>query len=328
MNWSASGAFTSAIQTGAIMTKVRAVPAILVVVAVICLASDADARRWRYYGGDEDGNSNQTDTDDRRRGRDAEWPDSGLRRGGGAFTTIVDRLIRGCSQQGAEMQTWPFDSIVQIVNPDDIQRHALDQLRVVAKSTADALKSNCPRETPSAPTARFDAVEQAVDAAAEGFNTVQPALQTFYGTLDDEQKARLLRDMTAVSTQDKMDRRNRWRAYASADPKAEANQWGRMCELLTTALRGWPVREIERNVRLSETQRVAFYEFVTASLKAADTLVNSCPAETALTPVRRMDTMRNRLAAVRQAMVSIRPTLVRFYETLDNGQRVRFAAMS
>ena len=38
-------------------------------------------------------------------------------------------------------------------------------------------------------------------------------------------------------------------------------------------------------MRLSETQRVSFYELVTASLKAADMLTFTCPAETALTPV-------------------------------------------
>jgi hypothetical protein len=310
------------------MPKFGTLPALLVLVATICLASTADARRWRYYGGDDDSNSSYTDNEDRRRGREAGWPDSASRRGGGAFTAIVDRLIRGCAQQGAEMQNWPFDSIVQIVSLDDGQRDALEQLRAAAKSTADTLISSCPREIPSAPTARFDAVEQAVDAAVAGFSTVQPVLQAFYGTLDDEQKARLLRDMTAVSTQDKTDRRNRWRAYASAETKPDANQWGGLCEQLTATLRGWPLREIERNVRLSETQRVAFYEFVTASLKAADTLANSCPAETALTPVGRMDTMRKRLAAVRQATVAIRPTLVRFYESLDSGQKTRFAAMT
>jgi hypothetical protein len=311
------------------MPKLTVVPAIILIVAAVCFASNADARRWRYYGGgNNDRNSSQTESDDRRSGPDTERPDSGSRRGGGAFTAIVDRLIRGCSQQGADIQSWPFDSIAQVVNPDDSQREALDQLRIVAKSTADALKSNCPGDAPAAPAARFDAVGQAVDAAVEGFNSLQPALQAFYRTLDDEQKARLLRNMTVVRTQDKVDRRNAWRAYASADAKAEANQWGGMCELLTTVLRGWQVRDIERNVRLSEPQRVALYEFVTASLKAADTLVTSCPAENALTPVRRMETMRNRLTAVREAMVSIRPTLIRFYETLDNGQRTRFSAMS
>jgi LTXXQ motif family protein len=88
------------------------------------------------------------------------------------------------------------------------------------------------------------------------------------------------------------------------------------------------VRDIERGVRLSETQRVAFYELVTSSLRAADTLAGACPAETALTPAGRMEVLRARLAAVRAATTAIRPALVRFYEALDQGQKVRFASMS
>ena len=93
-------------------------------------------------------------------------------------------------------------------------------------------------------------------------------------------------------------------------------------------LRNWPVREIERDVRLSGPQRVAFYELVTASLKAADTLASACPAESALTPVGRMDAMRQRLAAMRAATAAIRPALVHFYEALDQGQKARVAGMS
>jgi hypothetical protein len=74
--------------------------------------------------------------------------------------------------------------------------------------------------------------------------------------------------------------------------------------------------------------RVAFYELVTSSLKAADTLASARPAESALTPVGRMDAMRQRLAAVRAATAAIRPALVHFYEALDQGQKVRFAGMS
>ena len=101
-----------------------------------------------------------------------------------------------------------------------------------------------------------------------------------------------------------------------------------MCEELATVLRSWPVREIERDVRLSSAQRVAFYELVTSSLKAADTLGGACPAETALTPVGRMEAMRQRLSAVRAATAAIRPALAHFYEALDQGQKLRFAGMS
>jgi hypothetical protein len=75
-------------------------------------------------------------------------------------------------------------------------------------------------------------------------------------------------------------------------------------------------------------QRVALYELVISSLKAADTLATAWPADTALTPVGRMETMRKRLAAVRAATAAIRPALMRFYEALDQGQKVRFAGMS
>jgi hypothetical protein len=155
-------------------------------------------------------------------------------------------------------------------------------------------------------------VEQGIAATLASFDTVEPALQAFYGALNDEQKARLYRDMAAPAAanaaattgsreaqherrgrRDYYSRRHRWRDDAAARQAAAREQqgaqrqaagpgWSRMCEELAAVLRNWPVREIERDVRLSGPQRVAFYEFVTSSLKAADTLGNACPAEAAL----------------------------------------------
>src|SRR5438094_823469 len=117
-------------------------------------------------------------------------------------------------------------------------------------------------------------------------------------------------------------------AARNAAPRPSASGWSGMCENLAAALRNWPVREIERDVRLAGAQRVAFYELVTSSLKAADTLSSACPAEAALTPVGRMQAMRQRLTAVRAATAAIRPALTRFYDALDQGQQQRFAGMS
>ena len=114
---------------------------------------------------------------------------------------------------------------------------------------------------------------------------------------------------------------------ASSARAAGANPLAAICEDLTSALRGWPIREIERGVRLSEPQRVAFYELVTSSLKAADTLAGACPAETVLTAPARMKIMQSRLSAVRAATAAIHPALTRFYEALDQGQKIRFAGM-
>ena len=276
---------------------------------------------------------------------------------GGPFSAVVENLIRGCGAQRAEFDNWPFDMIAQTADPDEKQRNALTALRGAVKQATERLAADCPQGVPVAASARLEALEQGIDAALKAFDTVQPALQTFYGALDDEQKARLYRDVANAATnapqttgrrhareyrrEGYSSRRDRWRAYAAqrevaageapgrgARTPAAASGWTLACEQLATALRGWPAREIERDVRLDEAQRVAFYEFVTASLKAADTLASACPADAALSPVGRMETTRKRLAAVRVATAAIRPTLMRFFEALDEGQKVRFAARS
>jgi hypothetical protein len=54
----------------------------------------------------------------------------------------------------------------------------------------------------------------------------------------------------------------------------------------------------------------------------------ACPAETAFTLVGRMAGLRARLATVRAATAAIRSPLTRFYEALDQGQKMRFAGMA
>src|SRR5262249_57036206 len=81
---------------------------------------------------------------------------------------------------------------------DESQRPALAALRDSAKKAAERLAADCPQDVPAAPSARLEAVEQGIDAMLAAFDTVEPALQSFYGALDDEQKARLYRDMMAA----------------------------------------------------------------------------------------------------------------------------------
>ena len=317
---------------------------------------------WRRARYEDWRRGRDREREDWTRRREAERGDAALRRTrSGPFGAVVEKLVRGCGQQGAEFENWPFDAIAQIVGADEKERTALEGLRERAKKAAERLAADCPQDVPAAPAARLEAVEQGIDAALAAFDAVEPALATFYGTLDDEQKARLYRDMAAPAAaaarettprreaqeerrerREYSSRRDRWRSYAAAreaaarEPtpsqarsQAAAPGWsGAMCEELAAVLRGWPVREIERDVRLSGSQRVAFYELVTSSLKAAETLGSACPAETSLTPVGRMDAMRKRLSAVRAATAAIRPALTHFYEALDRGQKVRFAGMS
>jgi hypothetical protein len=44
---------------------------------------------------------------------------------GGPFAAVVEKLVRGCGQQGAEFDNWPFDAIAQSVGGDENERTAL-----------------------------------------------------------------------------------------------------------------------------------------------------------------------------------------------------------
>jgi hypothetical protein len=340
---------------------------------------------WRRYRGYRDERRRARDEDRRRdRERDDVTParaaavpgELALSRGrNGAFGATIEKLVRGCAAQAAEFANWPLDDIARTVSADETQRNALEALRGKAKAAGERLAAECPRDVPAAPAARLEAAEQGIAATLAALDTVEPALTTFYAALNDEQKARLYRDMAAPTAaasnaaasnaadttgrreaqtarrerRDYSSRRHRWRDYAAARevparesaPRQDVREsaarqaagqtapgWNGTCEALAGVLRNWPVREIERDVRLTDTQRVALYELVTSSLKAADTLGNACPGEAALTPVGRMQAMRQRLAAVRAATAAIRPALLHFYEALDQGQQQRFAGMS
>ena len=189
-----------------------------------------EERRARY---EDRWRSREREREDWTRRREAERSDAALRRGRGPFGAVVDKLVRICSRHGADFENWPFDALERIAGADEGQRNALAALRERAKTAAERLAADCPQDAPAAPAARLEAVEQGIDATLAAFDTVEPALQSFYGALDDEEKARLYRDMMAApaaaagretagrrdadARQEYASRRHRWRAYASTE---------------------------------------------------------------------------------------------------------------
>jgi LTXXQ motif family protein len=313
------------------MLRIVILTALVGLVFSLCLSTSADARRER---------TDRSGGDSARRDRTTKLPETPIR-GAGALSVVVERLISGCGQQAGELGNLPFAAIARIAAPDEVQSSALEALRETAMHATERFASACPQSVPAEPVVRLEAVEQAIDAANAAFATVVPTLQKFYSALDDEQKARLLRDMTpanapasanertAKRSGKRLDRLSSpLRAYASADHTLAAKGWDGICEDSISALRGWPIQEIESGVGLSEPQRINFYELVISSLRAAEMLAGSCPAETALTPVGRMATLRARLDAVRAATALIRPAFTHFYDSLDEAQKMRFAGMN
>ena len=99
-------------------------------------------------------------------------------------------LAEMCSQSARHFTELPSEQIQEAVQPNDKQRSELDALKTASSKAADILNGTCPSQTPSTPTARLDAMAKRLDAMSTAVKTMRPALQGFYASLDDEQKAR------------------------------------------------------------------------------------------------------------------------------------------
>jgi hypothetical protein len=96
-----------------------------------------------------------------------------------------------------------------------------------------------------------------------------------------------------------------------------------LCRQWIAMLRSLPVRQIERDITLSDEQHAAMYDLASSVYRAAGNMVASCHSENHLTPLGRFDEWENELRSVGQSIDSIRPTLDRFEGALATEQKTR-----
>jgi LTXXQ motif family protein len=96
-----------------------------------------------------------------------------------------------CDVTQPELTEWPTATIEQSVRPTDQQRRYLDALQGAAAQAAETLKASCQTrpEDAQTPPARLAAVAQRLNAILQAVKTVRMAMDDFYGSLTDEQKA-------------------------------------------------------------------------------------------------------------------------------------------
>jgi hypothetical protein len=85
---------------------------------------------------------------------------------------------------------WPAVEIDQTVRPTDAQRASLTALQNATSQAADLLKTSCVTNDALTPPARLAAVGKRLDGMFQAVKIVSAALNDFYGSLSDEQKAR------------------------------------------------------------------------------------------------------------------------------------------
>jgi len=222
------------------------------------------------------------------------------------------RAAEVCSDDSAQLTDWPIERISEVVQPTDAQRPALDELRAASAKAIDMLKSGCPKDLPSIPTGRLAAMESRLQVMLAAVQTVRPALERFYQSLSDEQKAR-------------------FNAIAPADDPAAAGKDQRdltkFCDEKAPGVTDLPIDRIAQAVRPTSAQRAALDELKDASVKAAEGLKVNCPTYQTLTPTGRVEAMEKRLDATLAAVKTVQPALAKFYNSLSDEQKAHFNSL-
>ena len=97
-------------------------------------------------------------------------------------------LVQNCGAQTTNL-AWPDKEIEAKLHPDDTQRAALQVLEDTSAQTSEALKAACQPNDLMTPPARLAALRKRLDTMLQGVKSVRDALDDFYATLSDEQKA-------------------------------------------------------------------------------------------------------------------------------------------
>lgn len=90
--------------------------------------------------------------------------------------------------QQAALQ-WPTEEIETALHPDDTQRAALEKLQHAGVRAVDILDDECRSEDAATAPARLYAADRRLDAMQQAIQIVSNALDDFYATLSDKQKA-------------------------------------------------------------------------------------------------------------------------------------------
>ena len=89
----------------------------------------------------------------------------------------------------------------------------------------------------------------------------------------------------------------------------------------------WPIAQIASTVDLTDAQRGTLDQFKTAFNDAVSSIKSNCRNDANLAPVERLRAMQDSLWTVHDATQLIRAPLAKFYDSLTDEQKQRFAAL-
>jgi LTXXQ motif family protein len=225
----------------------------------------------------------------------------------------VPPLQQLCGDDSREIAGLAIDQTRQVIQPNEAQRAALDDLVNALTSAAQMIQASCPTQTAFTAPDRLAVMQRRIGAMIQAELAVQQPLGKFYDLLDDEQETRL----NALAE----DRRKTSAANGAKEAPAQG------CGAAQPAALQWPADEIEAKLHPNDTQRAALKVLQDANARAFDILTAECQPKDAITPPARLDAVDGRLAAMQRAVYLVSAALEGFYATLSDEQKAQFEAI-
>ena len=97
---------------------------------------------------------------------------------------------QACAESASRSPAWPAKPIEEAVRPTDQQRASLIALGSTTSHLSALLQPSCPTATLVTPTGRLEAVVNRLDSMIYAVTLERAALNDFYASLNDDQKAR------------------------------------------------------------------------------------------------------------------------------------------
>lgn len=219
-----------------------------------------------------------------------------------------------CSDDSREIAGLPIDQIQQAIAPNAAQLAALDELGNASMKAAQDIRAACPTQILANAPGRLAMTQQRVEAMIAAVLTVRPALDKFYGLLDDGQKARV--NGIGPNQRNKL------------APQRGGGSLVQDCGTGQAGATNWPIAEIGAKLQLTATQRESLTALVDATAKASDMFKGACQPDAMLTPPARLAAIGNRLDVMLVAIKAVHAALDDFYDRLTDEQKAQFEAIA
>jgi hypothetical protein len=227
---------------------------------------------------------------------------------------VTQAARQACAEPDKGVTAWPFERIVQAVQPKGDQKALLEDLERAADRAAAGFKRACPESLPLTPPGRLKAMTARLRATLDAVKQVRPPLEKFYESLSDEQKARFNEIGPELGRDQERTARN--------EPRQKPQQGD--CGGAKSGLSSLAIERIDERVEPTAAQFGALDRLNDAVSKAVETLQSACPTTIPLTPVGRLEAMQQRLEAMIEAANTVRPALENFYASLSSEQKAKF----